>query len=260
MEVHAHAHTPRQKWTHYLWEFLMLFLAVFCGFLAENFREHKVEQHRAKELAISFYDELKRDSVTIQTIQKNRLKRDSALTYLKSYFQDSSIINCSKTFSVNFNYAFIVFASNIFEPKDAILDQLKNSGSLRYFKNVELQKLTGDLSVAIANIRTRNKFESDFLDLYLTPYLLKHNDIGFYDKINNRYKILLVYALSQYENSNEVFPFHFNKPEAFDKTESVNLTGMYQLRCLGTSIKQYADYQDLNTRLLEKLRREYKLK
>ena len=30
MEVHAHTHTPRKKWTHYFWEFLMLFLAVFC--------------------------------------------------------------------------------------------------------------------------------------------------------------------------------------------------------------------------------------
>ncbi len=260
MEVHAHSHTARKKWTHYLWEFLMLFLAVFCGFLAENFREHKIEQHRAKELAISFYDELKRDSAAIQTIQMKRLKRDSSFTYLKKYFRDSSITNCSKTFSINFNYAFIVFASYIFEPNDAILDQLKNSGSLRYFKNTELQKLTGDLSVAIANIRTRNKFESDFLELHLMPYVIKHNDIEFFDKVNTRYKILLVYALSQYENSSEVFPFHFNKPGEFDKTESVNLTGHYQLRCLGTSIKQYADYQKLNSRLLEELRIEYKLK
>ena len=30
MEVHAHSHTARKKWTHYFWEFLMLFLAVFC--------------------------------------------------------------------------------------------------------------------------------------------------------------------------------------------------------------------------------------
>lgn len=28
MEVHAHSHTPRRKWTHYLWEFIMLFLAI----------------------------------------------------------------------------------------------------------------------------------------------------------------------------------------------------------------------------------------
>jgi hypothetical protein len=44
MEVHAHTHTQRKKWSHYLWEFLMLFLAVFCGFLAENIREHGVEK------------------------------------------------------------------------------------------------------------------------------------------------------------------------------------------------------------------------
>jgi hypothetical protein len=48
MEVHTHTHTARKKWTHYLWEFLMLFLAVFAGFLAENQREHIVE-HQLKD-------------------------------------------------------------------------------------------------------------------------------------------------------------------------------------------------------------------
>lgn len=33
MEVHAHSHTERKKWTHYLWEFLMLFLAVFSVYM-----------------------------------------------------------------------------------------------------------------------------------------------------------------------------------------------------------------------------------
>ena len=40
MEVHHHSHTARKNWTHYFWEFLMLFLAVFCRFIAENQREH----------------------------------------------------------------------------------------------------------------------------------------------------------------------------------------------------------------------------
>jgi len=48
MEVHHHSHTSRKKWTHYFWEFFMLFLAVFCGFLAENEREHYVESKREK--------------------------------------------------------------------------------------------------------------------------------------------------------------------------------------------------------------------
>ena len=33
MEVHHHAHHEGKKnWKSYIWEFLMLFLAVFCGF------------------------------------------------------------------------------------------------------------------------------------------------------------------------------------------------------------------------------------
>ena len=49
MEVHPHPHTPsppagraEKKGTHYLWEFLMLFPAVFCGFLAENFQKQLI--------------------------------------------------------------------------------------------------------------------------------------------------------------------------------------------------------------------------
>ena len=62
MEVHAHTHTARKKWTHYFWEFLMLFLAVFCGFLAENKREHMIEHQREKKLMAEIVEDLKKDS------------------------------------------------------------------------------------------------------------------------------------------------------------------------------------------------------
>ncbi len=260
MEVHAHTHTTRKKWTHYLWEFLMLFLAVFCGFLAENFRDHMIEKERATELAHSFYDELKADSANIQLIQIRRQKRDSALIYLKKYFRDSSVVHCSKTFSLNFTYAFEIFSPYLFEPKDAILNQLKNSGSLRYFKNMELQKMTGDLSVVIANIRTRNGYESEYMDANIHPFLIKHNDIEFFDTVTSRNKSSAIDAFTEYEKSGEIFPFHFYKPEAFDKIESVNMIGSYQMISHGASTRQYADYQKLNAQLLEELRKEYRLK
>ena len=53
MEVHHHAHTPRKKWTHYFWEFLMLFLAVTLGFFVENQREHYIEHQREKQFISS---------------------------------------------------------------------------------------------------------------------------------------------------------------------------------------------------------------
>src|SRR5882672_10823030 len=80
MEIH-HPHMEKKKWTHYLWEFLMLFLAVFCGFLAENFREHQVEKNKEREYILSMIEDLKTDTVNINshTIYRNnrRMQMDS---------------------------------------------------------------------------------------------------------------------------------------------------------------------------------------
>ena len=83
MEVHAHTHTARKKWTHYFWEFLMLFLAVFCGFLAENQREHMIEHQREKEYIRSFVEDLKQDTVQLKkvigSLDEKLLFKDSLL-------------------------------------------------------------------------------------------------------------------------------------------------------------------------------------
>src|SRR5262245_63522466 len=86
MEVHHHSHTERKKWTHYLWEFLMLFLAVFCGFLAENQREHFVEHRQEKQYMKLMMEDLVNDTIQLQKsladIGSSVSNIDSALVYL----------------------------------------------------------------------------------------------------------------------------------------------------------------------------------
>src|SRR5258708_5726966 len=66
MEVHHHAHAHGKKnWKDYFWEFLMLFLAVFCGFLAEYYLEHRIEKERGRQFIESFYQDLKTDTARI---------------------------------------------------------------------------------------------------------------------------------------------------------------------------------------------------
>lgn len=67
MEVHKHPHnvTHKKKWGEYFLEFIMLFLAVFLGFLAENYREHQVEKERGRQYIESFYQDLKTDTARI---------------------------------------------------------------------------------------------------------------------------------------------------------------------------------------------------
>jgi hypothetical protein len=59
MEIHKHPHhvTQKKKWGEYLLEFLMIFLAVFLGFVAENIRNISVRITK-KDLR-SLYAELK---------------------------------------------------------------------------------------------------------------------------------------------------------------------------------------------------------
>src|SRR6185369_11720280 len=85
MEVHHHSSPAtggthpegsghRKKWSHYLWEFLMLFLAVFCGFLAENLREHTLEKKREKQYIASLVQDVELDisSLKLSSSIKNR--------------------------------------------------------------------------------------------------------------------------------------------------------------------------------------------
>lgn len=62
MEVHAHTHASKKKWTQYFWDFIMLFLAVFCGFLAEYQLEHKIGKDREKAYMKNMLEDLRADT------------------------------------------------------------------------------------------------------------------------------------------------------------------------------------------------------
>jgi hypothetical protein len=182
METHAHHlhKAPGNKIWHFFFEFLMLFLAVFCGFLAENLREKYVENGRAEELAKNLYREIIADSINIHQKIGIRNEKESECAYFISYVKDSSLITLSDRFYPAFSWAFIV-QQFLFEPNDGILNQLRNSGELRYFKSPELQAAVGKLSVAIANIRNRHEREYSYMEVYIRPFSLKFFDFNWYE-------------------------------------------------------------------------------
>jgi len=264
MEVHHHAHDPaaphhKKNWKSYFWEFLMLFLAVFCGFLAEYQLEHKIERDRAKELAKSFYEEMKNDSVNVQVKTKNRIRQEEALKYLERYFQDSSLANLSKEFQISFYYGLVMRTPSMFEPRTVVLEQLKNSGSLRYFKNDKIQKLVGDLLVAINNIHDRQHVETEIRNKYIFDIIVRHYDYSFHDELRKE-EVDFIKSAESYEKSNRFIPFQFKSPEKFDKQGTINAIGLFGRNAINsTRLTHYQKYVDVNTELLKELRKEYKL-
>lgn len=261
MEVHHNAHHEHSKknWKSYFWEFLMLFLAVFCGFLAEYQLEHKIESDRSKELAKSFYQELKNDSITAEVKVQNRLKQEAALKYMIRYFRDSSLTNLPKEFALHFEYGISFRSPSLFEPRTIILEQLRNSGSLRYFKNEEFQTLTGDLTVAIKNVYDRQELEDKTRMEYITPLIIQLYDYNFDTEMKKNDKTVFE-GVMDYEKSNEIVPFKLNEPEKIDRKSIVRALSYFLGNNL-TSTRQthIKKYKEVNAKLLEILRKEFHL-
>ena len=129
MDVHTHTHTERKRFTHYLWEFLMLFLAVFCGFLAENIREHMIEKRRAKEYIKNFVEDLKIDTTTFSRIIKINELKDIVFedlfkcydTIRKNWKSSSCLVSLVRNSRTNSSITF----------SNGTIQQLKNAGGYR---------------------------------------------------------------------------------------------------------------------------------
>lgn len=137
MEVHHHPHTERKKWKHYFFEFLMLFLAVFAGFLAENWREHIVERKREKEYIRSMIEDLSRDTTVLAL--DNSIRKQAVLMY------DSVITLLNKKNRSQFEQQRIYYLVRMglrLSPfpilNDKAYEQMKSSGNLRLVHNKEI--------------------------------------------------------------------------------------------------------------------------
>lgn len=260
METHAHHlhHAPGKKFWHYFYEFLMLFLAVTCGFIAENIREHYIEDLRAEKLAKNLYKEVLADSATVQERLKMRIRKEDECRYFISYVKDSNLEKLSDRFMPAFSWTFIQSQRIFFDPNDGVLNQLRNSGELRYFKSTELQAALGKLNVMIQNVRSRNEREYTFIENNMRPFSIKFYDFNWYESLVRQEDMALTDALDRSMNSS--MPAKIQNPGQFNRLEAQNIANYSLLMLRGTRKMQYAEYIRINHEILEILRKEFHLK
>ena len=169
MEVHHHSHKPK-NWKEYFTEFLMLFLAVSLGFLAENIREVYIEKERSHELAESLLSDIENDEVRMTTFLRDRteIMEDIKLIIL-DVEKKGLITNDPEQYRL---FSRSSFYWSYFEPKTANLEQIINSGSLRYFKRKEVVEAVSVYKTAITNLLARQEREKVFFYSTLQPFIL----------------------------------------------------------------------------------------
>ena len=249
MEVHAHSSRTsgtRKKWTHYFWEFLMLFLAVFCGFLAENQREHMIEHQREKKFIRSLISDLSADTNRLGTIIDLRNQRavmlDSFMVLLnkpdaEAYGRTIYYFNSYATRGVAFR----------FTPADGTMQQLKNGGNLRL-----IQKASVSDSIIVYDVVNRgyvwgNLDEEEIMDTYRNIA-----ETVFDGRVLNAMRD---------ENNNVSMP-DYDPP--FRKTEDAVFRLNYRLHMLSIYNKtlrhQARSLKENAAQLIIQLRKEYYLK
>ena len=112
-------------------EFLMLFLAVFCGFLAEYQLEHVIENKKEKQYIASLVRDVELDTASL------RLTFNTRKNYINYFDSLVFLLRQNDKSKLNDIYFFARFLGrmNEFKYHDRTIQQLKSSGSLRLIRN-----------------------------------------------------------------------------------------------------------------------------
>ncbi len=176
MEVHHHSHESHGKknWKSYFWEFLMLFLAVLCGFFAEYQLEHKIERDRARQFLQSMLVDVRTNIKNLDSLlYQDKIiiaKHDVLVNWL---LKDSAAIDRA-AFAKKMG---AVWVRNFLVRKETY-EQMKSSGSLRYVGNIEFLKKMMDYERISNFAQYRNQeFEKKYYTELFIPALYKNYDL-----------------------------------------------------------------------------------
>jgi len=184
MEVHHHPHHERKKnWKSYFWEFLMLFLAVFCGFLAENWREHYIEHKREKEFIGTLVRDLEKDTASLNDCIRSNARQKDNYDSLWTLLQQPDALQ----HTAHLYYYFIPTTSyQNFHATKGTIRQLENAGGLRLIRNTaavdSIVKYYLDVESADGQYSTFARYFDQYHEVAFTVFDYSQIDTLFYDR------------------------------------------------------------------------------
>ncbi|BAU53563.1 hypothetical protein [Mucilaginibacter gotjawali] len=221
MEVHHHPELPhgeKKRFKEYVLEFLMIFLAVTMGFIAENIREHLSDNAKESEYITGMIKNLGVDTIRLKEVIKEtdvQIKGfDSLINVSKNKLveipvQDSLYLMTSR----------YIFYANDFKNDDITLTQLRNAGGYRLIKdnNVldsiaeyesRIKDIDDEFNGVVRSLEKARDNANFIFDLHAghvfkfhptsTPLLITNDKVKIYNYYNSCWYALL--AIDGYEH------------------------------------------------------------
>lgn len=237
-----------RNWKKYFLEFLMLFLAVFLGFLADSYREKLDEHAREKNYIESLISDIEIDRENVQYAIQSSKKRKKQLDSLSNLAFELDLKSKNHK---DFYYYFLLTQREGFvvKPIDRTMIQLKSTGDMRLIRKEsslnEILNYEGKKEGLLSQSAIYEKYTRK-----LTDYGLKIFNTKKFNSFNPQN------TLNQEEDS-ESFELITNEESVI--SEFGNLAFMsssilnYYTRILEETDKEA-------TKLLETLKKDYNLK
>lgn len=163
MEVHHHPdlHDKPKKWKEYFLEFLMIFLAVTMGFIAENIREHFANRAKEKEYIKGFIRNVEDDTANLQRIISfDSVQVNGIVSFLHLRHLDMKLDRNRKLF-----YSLAIrnfYNSTSFTSNNATLQQLKSTGDYRLIANDHVADSLSKYDTDIQGISSETNYYNDY--------------------------------------------------------------------------------------------------
>jgi hypothetical protein len=153
----------------YLFEFLIIFVAITGSYLAENLREHFVDRHKEKVYLESMLQDLKSDSanlVKVIDLNREQLKGLDSLINLMENKPGSKKIQF-------YNYNRYALNYNAFNPVNRTIIQLMSTGGLGLIK----EKAVSDGIVGYDNLKNSVLKQADLLETRFAKIIDQQTEI-----------------------------------------------------------------------------------
>ncbi len=174
MEVHHHPdlHHRRKRFKEYFLEFLMIFLAVTLGFLAENLREHITNNSKEKEYIRAFIRNVQDDTARLKhVIYFDSVQVDGIDRFLRLSHADLKPDSNRRDFYMLAYGTF--YNSSAFYSNNATLQQLKSTGDYRLIVKDHVADSLSNYDADIQNIAS----ETNFYNVYFKEILFRLDGI-----------------------------------------------------------------------------------
>src|SRR5579863_4654810 len=248
MEVHHHPEVEKKGIKEYILEGLMIFLAVFMGFIAENIREKVTDHEREKQYMESLVKDLAADTINLRIgfpMKDARLKSiDSVFVFFESH-PGSKLVPADVYRQIRRTTWDRIYVRNT-----GTINQLRNAGGLRLIRKQNVRDSLASYDWVWDRL-------SYYYDVYLTN---QHNEEALLEKMLNGNDLVHAYQLNQKSS----FQFGLLSTSATIRiepayiSEFINMLNWQKVITLQDE-RRYKDLEIKAAQLCRLIKREYDL-